>query len=87
VSLSSTIKVTTPDAVYTGLAINLAQDRLYAANAAGTGSINVFGSDFAPVSLGPGAFATPQAVAALGLVPFNVQDITGPNKGTSLCYR
>src|SRR5882762_4499886 len=49
VSLSSTIEVTTPGAVYTGLAINQAQDRLYAANAAGTGSINVFDSSFAPV--------------------------------------
>jgi TIGR03118 family protein len=48
---------------------------LYAANQAGTGSINVFNSSFAPVSLGAGAFATPAAISALGLVPFNVQDI------------
>ena len=46
------IQATTPGAVYTGLAINSAQTRLYAANKAGTGSINVFDSTFAPVSLG-----------------------------------
>jgi uncharacterized protein (TIGR03118 family) len=49
-------QVTTPGTVYTGLAINQAQNQLYAANAAG---INVFNSSFAPVSLGAGAFATP----------------------------
>ena len=69
------IQVTTPGAVYTGLAINQAQ--LYAANSAGVGSVNVFNSSFAPVSLGVGAFATPAAIAALGLVPFNVQTIGG----------
>jgi uncharacterized protein (TIGR03118 family) len=59
---------------YTGLAINTAQTRLYAANDAGTtGSINVFNSTFAPVSLGAGAFANPFP----GLVPLNVQDIGG----------
>ena len=58
---------------YTGLAINTAQTRLYAANDAGTGSINVFNSTFAPVSLGAGAFANPFP----GLVPFNVQNIGG----------
>jgi uncharacterized protein (TIGR03118 family) len=71
------IQVTTPGAVYTGLAINQAQTQLYAANDAGAGSINVFNSAFAPVSLGAGAFATPAAIGALGLVPFNVQDIAG----------
>ena len=71
------IQVTTPGANYSGLAINQAQTQLYAANQAGTGSINVFNSSFAPVSLAAGAFATPAAVAALGLVPFNVQDING----------
>jgi uncharacterized protein (TIGR03118 family) len=67
-------QVTTPGAVYTGLAVNQAQTQLYAANAAG---INVFNSSFAPVSLGAGAFATPVAISALGLVPFNVQNING----------
>ena len=71
------IQVTTPGANYSGLAINQAQTQLYAANQAGTGSINVFNTSFAPVSLAAGAFATPTAVAALGLVPFNVQDING----------
>jgi uncharacterized protein (TIGR03118 family) len=71
------IQVTTPGASYTGLAINQAQTQLYAANSAGSGSINVFNSSFAPVSLGAGAFATPQAISALGLVPFNVQNING----------
>ncbi|MGZ5261065.1 MAG: TIGR03118 family protein, partial [Burkholderiales bacterium] len=37
--------------------------------------IDVFNSTFAPVSLGAGAFVTPLAIAALGLVPFNVQNI------------
>jgi uncharacterized protein (TIGR03118 family) len=61
------------------LAINSAQTRLYAANDAGaSGSINVFNASFAPdTTLPAGAFATPAAVAALGLVPFNVQDING----------
>jgi uncharacterized protein (TIGR03118 family) len=71
------IQVTTPGANYSGLAINQAQTQLYAANQAGTGGVNVFNSSFAPVSLGAGAFATPAAISALNLVPFNVQDIAG----------
>jgi uncharacterized protein (TIGR03118 family) len=73
------IQVTTPGANYSGLAINQASTQLYAANQAGTGSINAFNSSFAPVSLGAGAFATPAAITALGLnlVPFGVQDING----------
>jgi uncharacterized protein (TIGR03118 family) len=78
------IQVTTAGADYSGLAIsqNLAQPLLYAANNAGTGSIDVFHSLFAPVSPGTGglvadAFATPAAISALGLNPFNVQDIDG----------
>jgi uncharacterized protein (TIGR03118 family) len=50
---------------YTGLAINTAGTQLYAANEAGSGSINVFNSSFAPGSLGAGAFATPAAISAL----------------------
>jgi uncharacterized protein (TIGR03118 family) len=69
------IQVTTPRAVYTGLAINGAQTRLYAANDAGTGSIDVFDSTFAPVSLEAGAFVNPALPG--GLVPFNVRDIRG----------
>src|SRR3954470_18267739 len=40
--LTSTVVATTPNTVYTGLAINTAGTRLYAASA---GGINVFGSD------------------------------------------
>jgi uncharacterized protein (TIGR03118 family) len=73
---SAVIQATTPGAVYTGLAINTAQTQLYAANDAGAGSVDVFNSSFVKVTT-PGAFATPAAVSALGLVPFNVQDING----------
>jgi uncharacterized protein (TIGR03118 family) len=69
------IQVTAPGAVYTGLAINGGQSRLYAANAAGAGSIDVFDSSFTPVDLGFGAFVNPELHA--GLVPFNVQNILG----------
>ena len=73
---SSTIQVSVPGAVYTSLAINQAANQLYAANAA-TGGIDVFNSSFGQVVVGPGAFATPPAISALGLVPFNTQDIGG----------
>src|SRR5438067_2397704 len=63
------IQVTTPGAVYTGLAINGAQTRLYAADSAG-GKVDVFDSSFAPLSLGTGAFVNPALPS--GLVPFNV---------------
>ena len=69
------IQVTTSGAVYTGLAINGAQTRLYAANDAGNGSVDVFDSTFAPLSLGADAFVNPALPA--GLVPFNVRDIGG----------
>jgi uncharacterized protein (TIGR03118 family) len=68
------IQVTTPGAVYTGLAINGARTRLYAANNA-TGGIDVFDGSFTPVSLGSGTFVDPSLPT--GLVPFNVQDIGG----------
>jgi uncharacterized protein (TIGR03118 family) len=71
--LTSTIQVSTPGAVYTGLAIDAAGTRLYAADSAG-GHVNVFDSAFAPVSL-PGGFIDPALPA--GFVPFNVQDIGG----------
>jgi uncharacterized protein (TIGR03118 family) len=54
------------------LAINGAQTRLYAANA-GSGSVDVFDSSFAPLTLSPGAFLDPSLPT--GLVPFNVQEI------------
>src|ERR1700720_3964369 len=69
------IQVTTPGAVYTGLAINGSQTRLYAANGAGTGSVDVFDSSFAPLSLAADAFVNPAQPA--GLVPFNVREIGG----------
>src|SRR6267143_5636705 len=69
------IQVTTPGALYTGLATNGAQTQLYAANGGGTGSVDVFDSTFAPVSLASGAFVDPCLPA--GLVPFNVADISG----------
>jgi uncharacterized protein (TIGR03118 family) len=69
------VQVTTSGAVYAGLAINGAQTRLYAANDAGSGSVDVFDSTFAPVSLAAGAFVDPSLPT--GLVPFNVQDIGG----------
>jgi uncharacterized protein (TIGR03118 family) len=72
--LTSTVEATTPGAVYTGLAINTAGTRLYAANSAGPGSVNVFDSSFAQVTL-PGAFTDPGLPA--GFVPFNVQNIGG----------
>jgi len=70
---SAIIQAATPGAVYTGLAVDGAHTRLYAANDAGAGSIDVFNASFAPISLGPGAFANPFP----GLVPFNVQNIGG----------
>jgi len=69
------IEVTTPGAVYTGLAINGAQTRLYAADDVPPGRIDVFNSSFGSVSLPAGAFVDPSLPA--GLVPFNVQDIGG----------
>jgi uncharacterized protein (TIGR03118 family) len=71
---TSIIEVTTPGAVYTGLAIDQAQTRLYAANGAGTGGVDVFDSSFARLSL-PGTFTDPNLPS--GYVPFNVQDIGG----------
>jgi uncharacterized protein (TIGR03118 family) len=69
------IQATTPGASYTGLAVNTAQTRLYAANGAGSGSVNVFDSTFSPMNLGAGAFVDPNLPS--GYVPFNVQDIGG----------
>src|SRR5262245_31216849 len=60
--------------VYTGLAINRAQTRLYAANTS-LGRIDVFDSNFLAFSLGADRFVDPSLPA--GLVPFNVQNIGG----------
>src|SRR5262249_4037270 len=59
--------------VYTGLAINRAQTRLYAANTSPPGRIDVFDSNWH--SLGSDAFRDPSLPT--GLVPFNVQNIGG----------
>lgn len=71
---SSFIQATTPGAVYTGLAINAAQTRLYAASGAGAGGIDVFDGTFTRIN-SPGAFTDPHLPA--GFVPFNVEDIGG----------
>jgi uncharacterized protein (TIGR03118 family) len=73
---SATVEAMTPNAVYTGLAINSAQTMLYAANDS-AGTIDVFNSSFGSVDLGHNAFKTPGQIAARGLVPFNVTDIGG----------
>jgi len=70
------IEVTTPGAVYTGLAVNEAHTMLYAANTS-AGTIDVFNGSFDPVDLGHHAFRTPGQIEARGLVPFNVTDIGG----------
>ena len=72
---TAVVKATTPGAVYTGLAINTAQTQLYAANGAGTGSVDVFNSTFGKVTLPTNAFTDPNLPA--NYVPFNVQDING----------
>ena len=59
---TSTVEVTTPGAVYTGLAVNEAHTMLYAANDS-AGTIDVFNSSFAPVNLGNQAFQTPSEIA------------------------
>jgi uncharacterized protein (TIGR03118 family) len=68
--------VTTPDAVYKGLAIasTEAGSRLYAANFR-AGTIDVFDGHFAPVSLPAGAFVDPNLPA--GYAPFNIANLRG----------
>jgi len=67
--------------VYTGLAIGSAggNSYLYAANNA-LGRVDIIqgvGGTFTPLPNDPTKFATPAAVAAAGLKPFNVQNIGG----------
>ena len=72
---TAVIKVPSSGAVYTGLAIagTGAAARLYAANNAGTGSVDVFDNTFTKLNV-PGAFVDNDPRLA-GLVPFNVQTI------------
>lgn len=72
---SAVTEVTTPGAVYTGLAIGSVgvSTFLYAADS--TGQIRVFDSSYNPTSLA-GNFTDPNAKA--GFVPFNIQ-LIGPN--------
>lgn len=72
-ALSTSVKVLNAGAVYTGLAIDAAGTRLYAANNA-SGKIEAYDSNFAALSL-PGRFNDPNLPS--GLSPFNVQDIGG----------
>jgi uncharacterized protein (TIGR03118 family) len=71
---SSTVKAATPGAVYTGLAIDSAGTRLYAADAV-SGGIHVFDNSFARLASPGGAFVDPNLPAGFGA--FNVQDIGG----------
>jgi uncharacterized protein (TIGR03118 family) len=68
---SATTEVTTPGAVYTGLALASSggSSYLYAADSA-NGVIRVFNSSYAAATL-PGNFTDPSAIA--GYVPFNIQ--------------
>jgi uncharacterized protein (TIGR03118 family) len=70
-------QVSVAGASFTGLAINKTDTRLFAANTAGAGGIDVFNNAFHQISLGANAFATPTGVSALNLVPFGVQDLGG----------
>lgn len=69
-------KVTTPDAVYKGLAFASTRQgsRLYAADFHGA-KIDVFDGTFAPVTLPPGRFTDSRLPA--GYAPFNVQELGG----------
>jgi uncharacterized protein (TIGR03118 family) len=69
------LEVTTPGAIYTGLALgsSAAGNILYAANTA-AGTIDVFNGSFKPATL-PGKFLDPTLPATL--TPFNVANIGG----------
>ncbi|HEY5204253.1 MAG TPA: TIGR03118 family protein [Roseiarcus sp.] len=71
---AATVEGGTQGAVFTGLAMNSAGNLLYAANGAGTGSIDVFNGSFASTTVS-GSFADPDL--PVGYVPFNVEDIAG----------
>jgi len=83
---TATVEVTTPGAVYTGLAINQADTMLYAANDK-AGTIDVFDSNFAPVHLGHHAFRIPGEIAARGLVPSAVVAAAPESQGPETARR
>jgi uncharacterized protein (TIGR03118 family) len=68
---TATTIVTNAGKVYTGLA--LADNQLYAANAASPGSIDVFDANFNPVVLSAGAFSDPSLPT--GFTPYNITAI------------
>jgi uncharacterized protein (TIGR03118 family) len=72
---AAAVEVSTPDAVYKGLALasTSSASYLYAANFH-AGTIDVFDSSFAPATL-PGTFTDPNL--PVGYAPFNVQEISG----------
>lgn len=67
---SAVTEVTTPGAIYTGLALASSSGSNYLYAADSTGQIRVFNSSFQPVNL-TGNFSDPNAPA--GFVPFNIQ--------------
>jgi len=69
---SAVIQRTVPSTVFTGLTVNAAQNQLFAASAGG-----VFAFDGTYTVTSTNAFVTPTAIASLGLVVFNVKDISG----------
>jgi uncharacterized protein (TIGR03118 family) len=68
--------ITTPHAVYKGLAFGTAggPNFIYAANFK-NGSIDVFGTNFSLINFGPNSFADPTIPA--GYAPFNIQNLGG----------
>ena len=62
--------VSTPGAVYTGLALGTSGSSSYLYAADSTGQIRVFNSSWAPATL-PGSFTDPSALS--GFTPFNIQ--------------
>jgi uncharacterized protein (TIGR03118 family) len=73
---TAVVKATTPNAVYTGLALSndALGPRLFAVDSA-HGAINTFDGNFAPLST-VGGFVNPDARIG-GLVPFNVEVFNG----------
>jgi uncharacterized protein (TIGR03118 family) len=73
---TAAVEASTPDAVYKGLALGTVSgaDRIYAANFF-AGTIDVFDSSYAPISVPTGAFTDPNLPS--GYAPFNIIDLGG----------